>query len=127
MSNTLTVSRGAGGTSTMRVEYKVDTVNNQYARQTDEILVAPFPTNFPNPILADQGSIVTTYKDSLTIAMNAKLWIYQKNSDGTFVSQANVSYDISITGEVSNLKKGGTNASQVVIDGNTVQVPPDFS
>ena len=132
MSNTLTVSRGANGTQTMAIHYRVEDPSGKGGElMPADMIASPDPSGFPQVALDSGSSVPLNFANPQPAggSLNVRISLVQTDDlNGTLENKATVTFSISAEGAIdtSSFAKEFSDASQIVIDGTTIQVPADF-
>ena len=132
MSNTLTVARGAEGTQTMAVHFRIeDPSGNGNELMPADMIVDPAPSGFPQVALGSGSSVPLTFANPQpsTGSRNIRISLVQTDDlGGTLEDKALVTFTISAEGAIdtSSFQEYLSDASQIVVDGTTINVPSNF-
>lgn len=132
MSNTLTITRGAKGTQTMAIHYRMeDTSGSGNELMTSDMLVDPIPSGFPKVTMDSGSSYPVTFANPQpsTGSKNIRISLLQTDDlGGTLEDKALITFSISSEGVIdqTSIKASLSDADQIVISGTTIQVPGDF-
>ena len=132
MSNTLTVTRGANGTQTMAVHFRIeDPSGSGNEEMPEDMIVDPVPAGFPEVALGSGSSVPLTFANPQpsTGSRNIRISLVQTDDlNGTLENKALVTFTISSEGSIdtSSFAESLQDASQIVVSGTTIEVPSNF-